>query len=100
MGADGTQYLSRAGSRKGLTTAMRVPFLRASCRYLVITGWLLATLLPMSTTRSVPMRSLKEQVGAPQPRVALSPLALAAWQRRAHESTLGEPAMRASFWMA
>ena len=53
----------------------------------------------MRTKRSVPIMSLKEQVGAPQPMVAFRPDDDAAWHRRAQLSTLALPAMRASFWI-
>ncbi len=53
----------------------------------MVTGWLFARCEPMMMTRSEPIMSLSEQVGAGTPSVSLSPLTLAAWHRREHRST-------------
>jgi hypothetical protein len=83
----GTQYRSSPGSRIGLTTITRVPSRLAWARYFIVTGWLLARCDPMITTRSLPIMSLSEQVGAATPSVSFNPATLAAWQSRAHRST-------------
>ncbi len=61
------------GSRSGFTTATRVPAFLAWWRYLVVTGWLLATFEPMKTIRSVPIQSEYEQVDAATPSASLRP---------------------------
>ena len=53
-----------------------MPAFFARCRYLVVTGWLLATLEPMKTIRSVPIQSEYEQVVAATPSASLSPKVL------------------------
>src|SRR5437763_1237835 len=95
---DDAQERSKLYSRAGLTTAMRVRCFLAYCRYFVVTGWLSARSEPKITTRSVPMRSDNEQVGAPMPSVAFSPETVAAWRNREQRSTLLVPSTRASFW--
>ena len=60
------------------------------------TGWLLAGLVPHSTTRSVSSTSLSEQVEAATPIDALSPRVDGAWQTRAAESMLAVPRARAA----
>ncbi len=49
-----------------------MPAFLATWMYLVVTGWLLATLEPMKTITSVPIQSLKEHVVAPTPSASLS----------------------------
>ena len=78
------------------TTTIRVPRRFASIKYFIETGWLLLRLVPMSRMRSVPMRSLSEQVGAATPMVRDNPATVAAWQRRAQRSTWLVPSRRAA----
>jgi hypothetical protein len=63
---------------------------------LVNTGWLLATLVPHSTTRSVSKTSCIEQVLAATPTVCFSPTVEGAWHMRAAESMLATPIARAA----
>jgi hypothetical protein len=60
------------------------------------TGWLLAGFEPQSTTRSLSMTSVSEQVDAATPMVALSPRVEGAWHTRAAESTEAMPMARAA----
>ena len=60
------------------------------------TGWLLAGLVPHSTTRSDSITSRSEQVDAATPMVALSPTVDGAWHTRAAESMLATPSARAA----
>lgn len=92
----GTQYRSSPGSRNGLTTTTRVPLRLAWSRYFMNTGWLLAGLVPHSTTRSLSMTSRNEQVEAATPIVAFSPRVDGAWHTRAAESMLAVPRARAA----
>ena len=66
--------------------------------YFVATGWLLATLEPKNTTRSLPIQSLYEQVAAATPRPALSAVVLGEWQMRAALSMALLPSARTAFW--
>ncbi len=93
---DGTQYRSRPGSRYGLTTTTRHPRFLARYRYFMNTGWLLAGLVPQSTTRSLSITSWSEHVEAATPMVSLRPTVDGAWQTRAAESTLATPMARAA----
>src|SRR3954462_5653849 len=95
-GLDGTQYLSSPGSRYGLTTTTFVPRRFASYRYFMNTGWLLAGLEPMSTTRSVSSTSANEHVVAAAPIVFFSATVDGAWHTRAAESTEAIPIARAA----
>ena len=63
-----------------------------------MTGWLLATLEPRNVTRSVPIRSVYEQVVAATPSVGLRPKVLGEWQIRAELSMLFVPMARTAFW--
>jgi hypothetical protein len=65
IGSDGTQYFSSPFSRTAFTTTMRVPRFLASARYFIDSGWLFERFVPISSRRSVPMRSESEHVGAP-----------------------------------
>src|SRR3954465_8010165 len=78
-GLDGTQYRSRPGSRYGFTTTTFVPLRLASYRYFMKTGWFVAGLDPMSTTRSVSSTSTNEQVVAAAPIVSFSATDDGAW---------------------
>ena len=80
------------------TTTTRVPAARASCRYLVATGWLLAMFEPTNTTRSLPIPSRYEQVVAAMPIISLSAVVLGAWHTRAALSMALVPMARTAFW--
>src|SRR5690606_15404048 len=93
---DGTQYRSSPGSRKGLTTTTRQPRRLAMSRYFMKTGWLFAGFAPQSTTRSLSMTSVREQVDAATPMDAFSPSVDGAWHTRAAESIDAMPRARAA----
>ncbi len=61
------------------------------------TGWLLATLAPHSTTRSVSSTSCIEHVEAATPSACLRATVDGAWHVRAAESMLAMPIARAAF---
>jgi hypothetical protein len=83
-----------------LTTAILVPAFLAWYRYFIATGWLLATLAPTNTIRSLPIQSLYEQVVAATPSAPLSPKVLGEWQTRAALSIELVPIARTAFCAA
>lgn len=85
--------------RRGSTAYIRAPFLIPFSTCWKKIGCAKRALEPHITMRSVSSTSAYEEVPPPEPKAALRPATLGAWQVRLQESTLFVPiTTRANFW--